>query len=95
MLKGRPTMLALLVNGGKPGDKAGDARAVELIREMADLAKPFGVKLVLYPHVGHWLEKVSDGVRVAEKVNRPNVGVMFNLCHVLKTNDEKEIRPRI
>lgn len=95
LLKGRPTMLALLVNGGKPGDQAGDARAVELIRELADMARPFGVKLVLYPHVGHWLEKVSDGVRLAGKVNRPNVGVMFNLCHFLKTKEEKDIRPEL
>jgi len=95
LLRGRPTTLALLVNGGKPGDQTCDVQAVELIREMADQARPFGVKLVLYPHVGHWLEKVSDGVRVAEKVNRPNVGVMFNLCHFLKTNDEKEIRPEL
>ncbi len=92
LLKSRPTMLALLVNGGKPSDQAGDPRAVELIREIADLARPFGVKLALYPHVGHWLEKVSDGVRLAKKVDRPNVGVMFNLCHFLKTNDEKDIR---
>ncbi len=90
-LKGRPTMLALLVSGGKPGDQAGDARAVELLREIAGLAQPFGVRVVLYPHVGNWLEKVDDAIRVAGKVDRPNVGVMFNLCHFLKTGDEKDI----
>jgi sugar phosphate isomerase/epimerase len=91
LLKGRPTTLALLVNGGKASDQAGDERAVELLREIAGLARPFGVKVVLYPHVGNWLEKVDDAIRVADKVDRPNVGVMFNLCHYLKTGQEKDI----
>lgn len=95
LLKGRPTTLCVLVSGGKPSDQAGDARAVELLREMADLARPFGVKLALYPHVRDWLEKVSDAVRVADKVDRPNVGVMFNLCHFLKTDGEKDIRSEL
>jgi len=91
LLKGRPTMLALLVSGGKPSDQTGDERAVELLREIAGLAQPFGVRVVLYPHVGNWLEKVDDAIRVADKADRPNVGVMFNLCHYLKTGQEKDI----
>jgi len=95
LLKGRSTMLAVLVSGGKPSDQADDARAVKLLREIADQARPFGVKVALYPHVGNWLEKLSDAVRVADKADRPNLGVMFNLCHFLKTNDEKDIRPQL
>jgi sugar phosphate isomerase/epimerase len=91
LLKGRPTMLAVLVSGLKPGDQSGDARAVELLREIAGLAQPFGVRVALYPHVGNWLEKVGDAIAVADKVDRPNVGVMFNLCHFLKTGDEKDL----
>ena len=91
LLKGRPTMLAVLVSGGKSGDQARDAGAVELLREIAGLARPLGVRVVLYPHVGDWLEKVDDAIRVADKVDRPNVGVMFNLCHFLKTGDEKDL----
>jgi len=91
LLKGRPTMLAVLVSGGKPGDQAGDERAVELLREIAGLARPFGVRVALYPHVGNWLEKLDDAIRVADKVDRPNVGVMFNLCHFLKTGQEKDL----
>lgn len=93
LLKGRDTMLATLVVGGKPSEEAGDGRAIELLREIADLARPYGVKLALYPHVGDWLERVEDAIRVSRKVNRPNVGVMFNLCHWLKVDDEKNLRP--
>lgn len=91
LLKGRPTQLALLVGGMKPSAQAGDARGVEIIREIADLARPFGVRVALYPHAGDWLERVEDAVRVANKVDRKNAGVMFNLCHWLKVDDEKNL----
>jgi len=50
------------------------------------------VKLVLYPHTGDWLERVEDAIRVAGKVDRPNVGVMFNLCHWLRTDKQRDYR---
>jgi sugar phosphate isomerase/epimerase len=91
LLKGRQTMLAALVGGGKPSDQAQDPRAVELLRQVADLAQEHGVKVALYPHSGDWLERVEDALRVTRKVNRPNVGVMFNLCHWLKVDEEQNL----
>jgi len=93
LLKGRDTMLALLISGGKPSDETRDARAVELLREIADPASASGVKVALYPHAGDWLERVDDALRVTKLVDRPNVGVMFNLCHWLKVEDEKNLKP--
>lgn len=93
LLKGRDAMLALLISGGAPSDTAGDARAVELVREIADLAAEASVRVVLYPHSGDWLERVEDAVRVVQKADRPNVGVMFNLCHWLKVDDEENLKP--
>jgi sugar phosphate isomerase/epimerase len=93
LLKGRTTAVALLVTGAKPSDPAGDGRAVEIIRDIADMARESGVRVVLYPHVRDWLERVEDGLRVAEKVDRENVGVMFNLCHWLKADEEKNLKP--
>ncbi|MCL5269273.1 MAG: DUF1080 domain-containing protein [bacterium] len=104
LLKGRDTQLALLIGGGKPSDPAGDPRAVELVGEIAGLAADLapGVRVALYPHVGDWLQGVDDAIRIAEKVNRPNVGAMFNLSHALKVHDENDIpdllaraRPRL
>ena len=54
------------------------------LREIADYAEPRGVKIALYPHATLWLERVDDGSRVADKLNRPSVGTTFNLCHWLK-----------
>lgn len=93
LMKGRDVMLALLMSGGSPSDPAGDGRAVELVQEIAGLAADAGVRVVLYPHSGDWLERVEDGVRIVQKVNRPNVGVMFNLCHWLKVDDERNLKP--
>lgn len=87
LLEGRDVVLGLLIVGGKPSDPAGDEQAGAVVREIADLAAGAGLRVALYPHTGDWLEKTSDAVRVARKVERPNVGVMFNLCHWLKADD--------
>lgn len=93
LVRGRGVQFCLLVNGMKPSDPSVDPRAVEIIREMADLAKDSGAQLLLYPHQGSWIERIEDSVRVAEKVDRPNVGVMFNLCHWLRVDKSREYKP--
>ena len=91
LLEGRETTLAFLTGGGKPSDESGDARAVEIVGKVADMAARYRVRVVLYPHVKDWTERVEDTVRVARKSGRPNVGVMFNLCHWMKTGDESKL----
>ena len=60
---------------------------------MSDLARASGAQLLLYPHQKDWIERLEDAVRVAEKVDRPNVGVMFNLCHWLRVDPSRAYRP--
>jgi len=91
-LKGRPTAIVLLVSGMRPSDTAGDPAAVKIIREIAAMAAESSLKVILYPHTRDWLERVSDAVRIAKKVDRPNVGVMFNLCHWLKADKGKDLK---
>ncbi len=93
LLEGRGVQLVLLMTGMKPSDPAGDARAVEIVREVAGLAQKHGVTVVLYPHSGDWLERVEDALRIVKKADCSNVGVIFNLCHWLKVDDEKNLRP--
>lgn len=93
LLKERHVQFLLLMRGMKPSDPAGDARAVEIIREMASIAAESGAEILLYPHISDWLEKIEDAVRVADKVDRPNVGVMFNLCHWLRVSKERDYKP--
>jgi len=93
LVKGRHVQFDLLVSGAKSSDPSVDPRAVEILREMSDLARDSGAQLLLYPHVGCWVERIEDSCRVAEKVNRPNVGVMFNLCHWLRVDKQRDYKP--
>lgn len=93
LVKGRHVQFDLLIGGAKPSDASADTRGVEVLREMSDLARDSGSQLLLYPHVGNWIERIQDAVRVANKVDRPNVGVMFNLCHWLRVDPQRDYEP--
>lgn len=93
LVKGRGVQFDLLVNGMKPSDASVDPHAVEILREMSDLARDSGAQLLLYPHLSSWIERIEDSIRVAEKVERPNVGVMFNLCHWLRVDKQRDYKP--
>lgn len=97
VLKGRNAILWLFVRSNKlkPSSPEGDARAVEVVREIADMASESGVRVAIYPHYGFWVERVEDAIRVAEKVDRKNVGVTFNLCHWLRTDNEENMKSLI
>ena len=83
----------LLLNGMKPSDPSVDAHAVAILREISQLAVESGSQLLLYPHQGSWVETIEDACRVADKVDRPNVGVMFNLCHWLRVDKQRDYKP--
>lgn len=87
-LKGRKTVIWLPVTSKelKPSDPAGDAMAVAAVRQAAEDAAQYGCSVSLYPHFGSLVERVSDAVRIADKAERSNVSVTFNLCHWLRTN---------
>jgi len=84
-LRGWDTLLWLYVTDkrGTPFDPNDDAVAVQALREISGYAKDAGLRVALYPHTGLYVQSVEDAVRLAEKVNRENLGVTFNLCHWL------------
>ena len=63
---------------------AADDLVVAQVRAIAEAGAANGIRVALYPHTGFWLARVEDALRVADKVNRADVGVTFNLCHWLK-----------
>ncbi len=93
VIQGRGVQFCLLLNGMKPSDQTVDPRAVDILRAMSDQAEDSGAQLLLYPHQGSWVERLEDSVRVADKVDRPNVGVMFNLCHWLRVDSGRDYQP--
>jgi sugar phosphate isomerase/epimerase len=91
-LKGRQTVIWLTVRG-----RADDSeeQAVRVVGEIGDLAAKAGLRVALYPHVGFYVARVEDAVRVANKVDRPNVGASLNLCHWLKVGDAANMKQRM
>lgn len=62
-----------------------DSIAVPIVQRIADMAGRYGLKVTLYPHIWFWLETVEHGISLTKKINRPNVGITFNLAHYLAT----------
>ena len=89
-LKGRDTIIELFVHGSKKANT--DEQAVAFVREIADQAKESGLRIVLYPHAGNYVDTLGSAVRVARKCKRENVGVMFNLCHFLKVEPKTDLK---
>ena len=91
-MRGKNTVLWLAINkvtrpDGKhyaPSALEADNYVLSQIRAIADVAQANGVRVALYPHTAFWLARAEDALRVAEKLNRPDIGVTFNLCHWLK-----------
>jgi len=89
-LAGRDTMiwLAIYNTNYEVSCPQGDAAAIEVISEIADMAQASGLKVALYPHWRAWMERVEDALRIARKMKRENVGVTFNLCHWLRVDGD-------
>jgi sugar phosphate isomerase/epimerase len=91
-LKGRDTVIELFVQGNAANT---DEEAVAFVQKVADSAKASGLRVVLYPHSGFYIDTLSDAVRIAEKCERENVGAMFNLCHFLKVEPESDLEAEL
>jgi sugar phosphate isomerase/epimerase len=92
-LQGRETLLLFQFASSQyeHSSPQGDDRAVELGRELADYAREYGVRLAIYPHVNIWCERVDHAARIAERCNRDNLGVCFNLFHWLRTDPHADL----
>ena len=91
-LKGHGTVIWLTVQGTAPD---AEPRAVQRVRQVADLAAKSGVRVVLYPHMGFFVGRIEEALRLRKLVDRPNVGVSFNLTHFLAVNDEANLDQRL
>lgn len=96
-LKNRDLHLWVHIHSNKysSSDSDGDEKCVEIVSELAEFAGNYGVKIAFYPHADFWVEKVDDGVRLAKKINKPNVGTVFNLCHFLKKDDPEKLAHKL
>ncbi len=89
--KDRDLLVALHLHADKFMDNKadGDELFVEGIRDLADFAAPLNVNIAIYPHVNFYCEKLEHAMDLAERIDRKNAGVIFNLCHLLKVEGEE------
>lgn len=83
-MKGHPTRIECAIRSRKlktPSDPAGDPQGLKLLERISDFCGDLGPVVSVYPHTGFWTEKVDDGVRLAGKSGRKNIGSNFNLVH--------------
>jgi sugar phosphate isomerase/epimerase len=87
-LKGRNTVLWMSLRSKTfaVSSPDGDDAAIKAMRQLSDMAAESGLRIAIYPHTGDWVCSMGDAVRVAQKVDRDNVGVTFNLCHWLNVD---------
>jgi sugar phosphate isomerase/epimerase len=83
LLKGRETRIEVALGSKefKRSDPAGDEKGEAFLKAVSDLCADTGPVVTVYPHANNWTERVEDGVRLAKRVNRKNVGTNFNLVH--------------
>jgi hypothetical protein len=66
-------------------------QTVEAVKKTAEMAKGMNMKVALYPHHGFAIATMPQAMEMIKKVDHPNLGVMFNLCHFLKNEDVKSL----
>ncbi len=89
--KDRNLLLTLHLHSEKymNNQKEGDKLFVKGIRELADYCAPLNIKIAIYPHVSFYCEELAHSVKLVKKIDRKNVGTVFNTCHLLKVEGEK------
>lgn len=93
-------VLLLRLTSSDPHDKPSAPRAMPLaaasVTQLARQAAKFGVAIALDHRAGCWMQRAEDAVRVAMRVNRADVGVLFNYGHWHEVDGDFELlRERI
>ncbi len=55
----------------------GDSKAMEKLEILLRVAEKHNSHVCLYPHIGAWVEKVEDGVRLCKKMDHPRLKTVF------------------
>jgi sugar phosphate isomerase/epimerase len=92
-LRGRPVTISVLLHGLPPSDPRGMKPAVQSLRRLGDLADEAGLRISIYHHTGDWTESLPFAIEVVDRVNHPQVGANFNLCHWLKIEGDRDYQP--
>jgi len=89
-----PEVVAGLANGGMieitVQEKITPA-IVESIRKTAEMAAQQKIRVAVYPHAGFTVATMPQAMELVAQVDHPNFGLMFNLCHFLKSEKAEDL----
>lgn len=94
-LKGRDTIVWLMLLGGDASEGVSDEEVVALIKKVCTAARENGLPVALYPHVGCRTGTIKECMRLIELTGDPDLGISFTLCHFLRQNEDEQIEPTI
>ncbi len=83
-LKGCSTVEIMMICGDgtlAPSDEAGDSKAISLMASLLKAADKNGIRLLLYPHIDSWLERIEDAIRLCRAIGHPRLGLIFTSYH--------------
>ena len=83
-LANRRAMIELTVQKMTPS-------TIEAVRETAEMAADLNIRVAIYPHHGFAVATMPQAMSLIQKVNHPNLGVMFNLCHFLRNERAEDL----
>jgi sugar phosphate isomerase/epimerase len=89
--EGRDLIVAIYLNADAYVDnkEEGDPIVSDAIGRLADFAAPYGARVAIYPHLNNYCETSGHAVKLAQMIDRKNVGAIFNTCHLLKVEGEE------
>ena len=88
LLQGRETIVSLLFLGGKtlsPSER--ESKTIAVLREIADMAKTFGLRVALYPYY----ETMQNTIDIVQKADRKNLGVIFSEVFFFISEEKKDL----
>ncbi|MBO2942409.1 TIM barrel protein [Paenibacillus sp. F411] len=82
-LEGCPAVELSLKASAHPvcSDESRDHYALQWLEAALQIAEERGIRLLLYPHCGHWLERTEDAVRLCRQLPHPLLGMTFSGYH--------------
>ena len=88
-----PDLVKSLANGGMIELTVNtiNPKVVESIRQTAEMASKLQIRVALYPHYGNAVATIPQAIELVEKVGHSNLGIMFNLCHFLKSEKVSDL----
>jgi len=92
-LKGRETVIELALSGYPADAPEGVEPTVKLLKELGALAGKYQLRVAVYNHIQTYCESVPFAIEIVNKVNLPNVGYCFIVCHWLHMEGTKDYRP--